>query len=287
MEYVTLNNGIKMPKLGFGVFQIPKEIREQCVLDAIKTGYRHIDTAQSYFNEEEVGNAISKCAIPREELFITTKVWIDNYGYEKTKQSVLKSMEKLKVDYVDLILLHQPFSDYYGAYRALQDLYKEKKIRAIGVSNFSPDRLADIIAFNAIAPQVNQVEANPFHQQIEAQKNMIKRNVQMQAWAPFGEGKNHMFQNPILKDIADKHRKTTAQVILRWLMQRNIVALAKSIHIERMKENLEIFDFQISDEEMQQTTELDTKTSLFFDHQTPETVDRFVNLIEERKERFS
>ncbi len=287
MEYVTLNNGIKMPKLGFGVFQIPKEICEQCVLDAIKTGYRHIDTAQSYFNEEEVGNAISKCAIPREELFITTKVWIDNYGYEKTKQSVLKSMEKLKVDYVDLILLHQPFSDYYGAYRALQDLYKEKKIRAIGVSNFSPDRLADIIAFNAIAPQVNQVEANPFHQQIEAQKNMIKRNVQMQAWAPFGEGKNHMFQNPILKDIADKHRKTTAQVILRWLMQRNIVSLAKSIHIERMKENLEIFDFQISDEEMQQITELDTKTSLFFDHQTPETVDRFVNLIEERKERFS
>lgn len=283
MEYVTLNNGVKMPKLGFGVFQIPREACEECVLGAIKTGYRHIDTAQSYFNEEEVGNAISKCGIAREGLFITTKVWIDNYGYDNTRQSILKSMKKLKVDYIDLVLLHQPFSDYYGAYRALQDLYKEGKIRAIGVSNFSPDRLADIVAFNSITPQVNQVETNPFHQQIEAQKNMVSRGVQMEAWAPFGEGKNNIFQNPVLKDIAENHGKSTAQVILRWLMQRNIVALVKSTHIERMRENFEIFDFQISEKDMQKITELDMKTSLFFDHQTPETVDRFVNMIEERK----
>lgn len=283
MEYVTLNNGVKIPKLGFGVFQIPKDDCEACVLNAIKTGYRHIDTAQSYFNEEEVGSAINKCDISREDLFITTKVWIDNYGYENTKQSVFKSMEKLKVSYIDLVLLHQPFSDYYGAYHALQDLYNEGKIRAIGVSNFSPDRLADIAAFNSITPQINQIETNLFHQQIEAQRNMVKRGVQMEAWAPFGEGKNNIFQNPVLKSIAEKYEKSIAQVILRWLMQRNIVALAKTTHIERMRENFEIFDFLISEEDMQKINGLDTKTSLFFDHQTPETVDRFVNMIEERK----
>ncbi len=286
MEYVTLSNGVKMPKLGFGVFQISKEDCEKCVLDAIKAGYRHIDTAQSYFNEEEVGNAISKCGIVREELFITTKVWIDNYGYEKTRQSVLKSMEKLKADYIDLVLLHQPYSDYYGAYHALQDLYEEGKIRAIGVSNFSPDRLADMVAFNKIAPQVNQVETNPLHQQINAQENMVKRGVQMEAWAPFGEGKNNMFNNPMLKEIADKYDKSAAQVILRWLTQRNIVALAKSTHTERIKENLEIFDFQLSEGDMNKITALDTKTSLFFNHQTPEAVDRFVKMIEERKGRI-
>ena len=286
MEYVTLSNGVKMPKLGFGVFQISKEDCEKCVLDAIKAGYRHIDTAQSYFNEEEVGNAISKCGIVREDLFITTKVWIDNYGYEKTRQSVLKSMEKLKADYIDLVLLHQPYSDYYGAYHALQDLYEEGKIRAIGVSNFSPDRLADMVAFNKIAPQVNQVETNPLHQQINAQENMVKRGVQMEAWAPFGEGKNNMFNNPVLKEIADKYDKSAAQVILRWLTQRNIVALAKSTHTERIKENLEIFDFQLSQGDMNKITALDTKTSLFFNHQTPEAVDRFVNMIEERKGRI-
>jgi 2,5-diketo-D-gluconate reductase A len=286
MEYVTLSNGVKMPKLGFGVFQISKEDCEKCVLDAIKAGYRHIDTAQSYFNEEEVGNAISKCGIVREDLFITTKVWIDNYGYEKTRQSVLKSMEKLKADYIDLVLLHQPYSDYYGAYHALQDLYEEGKIRAIGVSNFSPDRLADMVAFNKIAPQVNQVETNPLYQQINAQENMVKRGVQMEAWAPFGEGKNNMFNNPVLKEIADKYDKSAAQVILRWLTQRNIVALAKSTHTERIKENLEIFDFQLSEGDMNKITALDTKTSLFFNHQTPEAVDRFVNMIEERKGRI-
>ncbi|MGX9755428.1 aldo/keto reductase [Clostridioides difficile] len=283
MEYVELSNGVKIPKLGFGVFQITKEECEKCVLEAISIGYRHIDTAQSYFNEEEVGNAISKCGLKREELFITTKVWIDNYGYEKTKQSILQSMRKMKVDYIDLVLLHQPFSDYYGAYHALEDLYEAGKIRAIGVSNFSPDRLSDIASFNKIVPHVNQVETNPFHQQVKAQENMIKRRVQIEAWAPFGEGKSNMFHNTILKEIADKHDKSIAQVILRWLMQRDIVALAKSTHIERMKENFEIFDFQLSDEDMCKVAMLDTNTSLFFNHQTPETVDMFVNMIEERK----
>ncbi len=283
MEYVTLTNGVKMPKLGFGVFQIAKEECERCVLDAIKAGYRHIDTAQAYFNEEEVGNAISKCRLPREDLFITTKIWIDNYGYEQAEKSVLKSMEKLKVDYLDLVLLHQPFSDYYGAYRALQELYKEGKIRAIGVSNFAPDRLADMVAFNEIPPQVNQIEVNPLHQQIPAQENMVKRHVQMEAWAPFGEGKNNMFHNPVLLDIAEKYQKSTAQVILRWLMQRDIVALAKSTHIERMKENIEIFDFVLSDEDMKKILELDTEESLFFNHQTPETVDMFVGMVSDRK----
>lgn len=286
MEYVTLSNGVKMPKLGFGVFQISKEECERCVLEAIKIGYRHIDTAQSYFNEEEVGNAISKCEIPREELFITTKVWIDNYGYEKAKESVLNSMKKLKTDYIDLVLLHQPYSDYYGAYKALQELYCEGKIRAIGVSNFSPDRLADIAAFNEIAPHVNQVETNPLHQQLEAQKYMEKLNVQMEAWAPFGEGRNNMFYNPILKEIAEKHNKSVAQIILRWLMQRNIVALAKSTHAERMKENIEIFDFELSNEDMKKISQLDTETSLFFNHQTPEAVDMFVNMIQDRKDKI-
>lgn len=286
MEYVTLSNGVKIPKLGFGVFQISKEECERCVLEAIKIGYRHIDTAQSYFNEEEVGNAISKCEIPREELFITTKVWIDNYGYEKAKESVLNSMKKLKTDYIDLVLLHQPYSDYYGAYKALQELYCEGKIRAIGVSNFSPDRLADIAAFNEIAPHVNQVETNPLHQQLEAQKNMEKLNVQMEAWAPFGEGRNNMFYNPILKEIAEKHNKSVAQIILRWLMQRNIVALAKSTHAERMKENIEIFEFELSNEDMKKISKLDTETSLFFNHQTPEAVDMFVNMIQDRKDKI-
>lgn len=283
MEYVTLNNGIQIPKLGFGVFQISKEDCERCVLDAIEIGYRHIDTAQSYFNEEEVGNAITKCGVSRKELFITTKVWIDNYGYKKAKQSVLNSMDRLKTDYLDLVLLHQPFSDYYGAYKALQELYKSGKIRAIGVSNFYPDRLADMVAFNEIPPQVNQVEVNPFHQQTAAPKNMITRNVQMEAWAPFGEGKNNMFTNPVLKEISETYQKSVAQIILRWLMQRDIVTLAKSTHINRMKENFEIFDFKLSETDMKKITKLDTNTSLFFNHQTPEAVDMFVNMIQDRK----
>lgn len=282
MEYITLNNGVKMPLLGYGVYQISKEECEACVLDAIKVGYRLIDTAQSYFNEEAVGKAIEKCGVPREELFITTKIWISNYGYDKTRESVLNSMKKLKVDYLDLVLLHQPFSDYYGAYHALEDLYKEGKLRAIGVSNFYPDRLSDICAFNEITPQINQVETNPFNQQIEAQENMIKNNVQIEAWAPFGEGRNDMFNNPILKEIANKYKKSVAQVILRWLTQRGVVALAKSVNLNRMKENFSIFDFNLSDDDMNAIKDLDTKNSLFFNHQDPNTVDMFVEFVKQR-----
>ena len=282
MEYVTLNNGVKMPLLGYGVYQVTKEECEACVLDAIKIGYRLIDTAQSYFNEEAVGNAIEKCGVPREELFITTKVLISNYGYDKTRESVLNSMKKLKVDYLDLVLLHQPFSDYYGAYHALEDLYKEGKLRAIGVSNFYPDRLSDICAFNEIIPQINQVETNPFNQQIEAQENMIKNKVQIEAWAPFGEGRNNMFNNPVLKKISDKYQKSVAQVILRWLTQRGVVVLAKSVNLNRIQENFTIFDFKLSDDDMNTIKELDTKNSLFFNHQDPNTVDMFLELIKQR-----
>ncbi|MBN2534357.1 MAG: aldo/keto reductase [Spirochaetales bacterium] len=286
MEFVTLNNGVRMPVLGYGVFQIPKEECEKCVLDAIKLGYRLIDTAQSYFNEEAVGNAIKKCRVPREELFITTKVWIDNYGFEKTRVSVLDSMKKLQTDYLDLVLLHQPFSDYYGSYRALEDLYKEGKIRSIGVSNFYPDRLSDMCAFNKVIPQVNQVETNPLNQQIRAQENMKKNNVQIEAWAPFGEGRNNLFTNPVLDQIGKKYQKSVARVILKWLIQRGIVALAKSTHIERMKENLEVFDFILSREDMNKIKTLDTNSSLFFSHQDPATVDYFVELIKKRRDHI-
>ena len=284
MEYVTLNNGVKMPKLGFGVYQISKEECKQAVLDAIKIGYRLIDTAQSYFNEEEVGEAISECGLPREELFITTKVWIDNYGYEKCKKSVLESMRKLKVDYLDLILLHQPFADYYGAYRALEELYNEGKVRAIGVSNFYPDRLSDICLFGReIIPQVNQVETNPLNAQVKAQENMEKYGVQIEAWAPFGEGRNNMFSNPVLKEIGDKYNKSVAQVILRWLMQRNVVALAKSVHKERIEENFNIFDFTLNDEDMNKINSLDNCDSLFFSHADPSIVEWFDKMIGERR----
>ena len=289
MEYVTLNNGVKMPILGFGVYQIPKEDCARCVLDAIKVGYRHFDTAQSYFNEEQVGDAIQTAIneglVKREELFITTKVWLDHYGYDKCKESVLNSMKKLKVDYIDLMLLHQPFGDYYGAYRALEDLYKEGKLKAIGVSNFYPDRLSDICAFNEIVPQVNQVETNVFNQQIDAQKNMEKNNVQIEAWAPFAEGRNNMFSNPILKEIGEKHNKSIAQVILRWLTQRGVVALSKSTCIDRMQENINVLDFKLTDEEMEKITTLDKKESSFFNHQTPEAVDMFLEFIKERRNR--
>jgi len=283
MDYVTLNNGIKMPLLGYGVFQISNEETEQCVLEAIKVGYRLIDTAQAYFNEEGVGKAIEKCGVPREELFITTKVWIDNYGYEKTKASITGSLRKLKTDYLDLVLLHQPFSDYYGSYRALEELYKEGTLKAIGVSNFYPDRLSDICAFNEIIPQVNQVETNPLNQQIFAQENMIKNNVQIEAWAPFGEGRSNLFKNATLAEIAKKYNKTVAQVILRWLVQRKVVALAKSTHIERMQENFEIFEFELSSEDMATIRGLDTATSLFFNHQEASTVDFFIELIKQRR----
>lgn len=285
MEYVTLNNGIKMPKLGFGVYQIPTDETEKCVLEAIKTGYRLIDTAQSYFNEEEVGNAISKCGVKREELFITTKVWIDNYGYDKCRNSVLESMEKLKVDYLDLVLLHQPFSDSYGAYKALEYLYEEGKIKAIGVSNFYPDRLSDICLFERkIIPQINQVETDVFNQQIAAKENMDSFNVQMESWAPLGEGRNNMFKNTTLLEISKKYNKSVPQVILRWLTQRNIAALAKSTHKERIQEKFDIFAFELTDEDMNKIASLDTKTSLFFSHYDPKMVKWFDEIVKTRRE---
>lgn len=279
METVTLNNGVKMPKAGFGVFQV-KDQKEctRSVLDAIDAGYRLIDTAQSYGNEEAVGKAIAQTSVPREELFLTTKVWISNYGYEKAKQSVLDSLEKMGLDYIDLVLLHQPFKDYYGAYRALEDLYKEGKIRAIGVSNFYPDRLVDLCLDAEIVPAVNQIEVNVFHQQIEAQKWNEKYGVQVEAWAPFAEGRNNMFSNPVLQEIGDQYHKSIAQVILRWLVQRNIVPLAKSVKKERMEQNIDIFDFELSGEDMKKIEALDEKTSSFFSHYDPATVEMICGL---------
>ncbi|MGM9970678.1 MAG: aldo/keto reductase [Anaeroplasma sp.] len=283
MNYVTLNNGVKMPQLGYGVYQVSKEECERCVLDALSVGYRHIDTAQSYFNEEEVGNAIIKSGIPRNELFITSKVWIEHYGYEETKKSVYESLRKLKTDYIDLMLLHQPFSDYYGAWRALEELYAEGKLRAIGISNFYPDRMVDICSFSRIKPMINQIETHPFNQQIEAQKWMEKYNVQIEAWAPFGEGRGNMFTNETIDKIAFKYNKTVAQVILRWELQRGIVVIPKSTHIERMKENFEVFDFVLSNEDMEIMASLDKMQSSFFSHTDPNMVEWFVKMVEERK----
>lgn len=283
MDYVTLNNGVKMPQLGYGVYQVSKDECERCVLDALKVGYRHIDTAQSYFNEEEVGNAIEKSGVPRNEIFLTTKVWIEHYGYEQAKASVYESMQKLKVNYIDLVLLHQPFADYYGAWRALEDMYADGKIRAIGISNFYPDRMVDLASFSRIKPMVNQVETHPFNQQIEAQEWMKKYGVQIEAWAPFGEGRGGLFTNETIAKIAAKYNKTVAQVILRWELQRGIVVIPKSVHIERMEQNLDVFDFELSDEDMQVMAGLDKKQSSFFSHTDPAMVEWFVKMVEERK----
>ncbi len=286
MEYVKLNNGVEMPILGFGVYQIPREETKRCVLDAINAGFRAIDTAQSYFNEAEVGDAIKESGIPREEFFITTKIWIDNYGYEKCKASVEESLKKLKTDYIDLVLLHQPFSDYYGAYRALEELYEEGKIRAIGVSNFYPDRLADMCLFGRkVVPAVNQVETNPMNQQVKAQENMEKYGVHIEAWAPFGEGKNNMFSNPTLVEIGKKYNKSAAQVILRWLIQRGVIIACKSTHKERMEENFNVFDFELSNEDMEAIKALDTSDSLFFNHQDPSMVEWFDKMVYERRDK--
>lgn len=285
MEYVTLNNGVEMPILGFGVYQIPKEETKKCVLDAIKVGFRAIDTAQSYFNEAEVGEAIAECGIPREELFITTKVWIDNYGYENCKKSVMESLKKLRTDYIDLVLLHQPFADYYGAYRALEELYGEGKIRAIGVSNFYPDRLTDICLFGRkIIPAINQVEVNPLNAQTLAQESMGKHGVKMEAWAPFGEGRNGLFTNETLITIGKKYNKSAAQVMLRWLIQRGVIIACKSTHIERMEENFNVFDFELSADDMKEINNLDTSNSLFFNHQDPKMVEWFDEIVKSRKE---
>lgn len=284
MEYVKLNNGIEMPLISFGVYQIPKEDTKRCVLDAIKSGYRGIDTAQSYFNESEVGDAIVECGVPREELFITTKVWIDHYGYEECKASVEESLRKLKTDYLDLCLLHQPFSDYYGAYRALEDLYAEGKIKAIGVSNFYPDRLTDICMFDRkVIPAVNQVEVNPYNAQWFAQENMEKHGVKMEAWAPFGEGRNNLFTNETLVSIGKKYNKSSAQVMLRWLIQRGVIVACKSTHIERMPENINVFDFELTEEDMNSIKTLDTSNSLFFSHNDPNMVEWFDKIVKERR----
>ena len=279
MEYITLNNGVKMPKVGFGVYQVTDQNEcRQAVLDAIDVGYRLIDTAQAYGNEEAVGEAIKMSGVDRKDLFITTKVWISNYGYEKAKMSVEESLKKMQLDYLDLVFLHQPFNDYYGAYQALVDLYKEGKIKAIGVSNFYPDRLVDMAIFSEVTPAINQVEVNVFHQQKEAQVYNEKYGVQLEAWAPFAEGRNNMFSNPGLKAIGEKYGKTVAQVILRWLVQRNIVPLSKSVKKSRMEENINIFDFELSKEDMDKISEMDKKESSFFSHYDPSIVEMIAEL---------
>ena len=274
-----------MPILGYGVYQIPQDICERCVLDALQVGYRSLDTAQSYFNEEQVGSAIEKSGIPREEIFLTTKVWIEHYGYEQAKASVLESMEKLRTDYLDLVLLHQPFADYYGAYRALEDLYEAGKLRAIGISNFYPDRMVDIASFARIRPLVNQIEVHPLHQQAEAKQWLDKYGIQMETWAPFGEGRGGLFTNPALTQIGAKYGKTAAQVMLRWHIQRGIAVIPKSTHIERMRENLEVFDFALTREDMAAVAALDQRQSAFFSHQDPAMVEWFVKMVEERKKQ--
>lgn len=283
MQYVTLNNGVQMPILGYGVYQVTKDECERCVLDALKVGYRSIDTAQSYFNEEEVGNALVKSGIPREEIFLTTKVWIEHYGYDECRASVLESLRKLKTDYVDLCLLHQPFFDVYGAYRALEDLMAEGKIRAIGISNFYVDRMVDIANFARVKPAVNQIEIHPHHQQNEQLEWANKYGIQLEAWAPFGEGRGGMFELPELKAIGEKYGKTPAQVMLRWHIQRGIVVIPKSTHIERMEENFNVFDFELTAEDMEIIATLDKGQSSFFSHTNPNMVEWFCKMVEERK----
>jgi 2,5-diketo-D-gluconate reductase A len=273
MKNVVLNNGVEMPLLGFGVFQIadPSEC-ERSVSDAVETGYRLIDTAASYENEQSVGNAIKSSGVPRNELFITTKLWIADAGYEATKRSFGRSMERLQLDYLDLYLIHQPYGDVYGSWRAMEEFYREGFIKAIGVSNFHPDRVMDFIVNNEVVPAVNQIETHPFHQQVETQKFLAENNVQIESWGPFAEGKNNIFHNELLLSIAQKHGKSVAQVILRWLTQRGIVVIPKSVRRERMAENFDIFGFELEVDDMKAIRSLDTATSLFFDHRDPAMV---------------
>ena len=273
MRYVTLNNGVEMPQLGFGVFQMRDLAEcEQAVLDAAEVGYRLFDTAASYMNEEAVGRALKRSGVPREELFITTKLWVQDAGYEKAKSAFQRSLDRLQLDYLDLYLIHQPFADYYGAWRAMEELLAEGRARAIGVSNFAPDRLIDLILHNDVVPAVNQVETNPFCQQAEEQTIMQNEGVQIESWAPFAEGKNDIFRNEVLVSIAESHGKSVAQVVLRWLVQRGVVAIPKSVRKERIAENFAIWDFELGQAEMDRIASLDTACSLFFSHRDPEWV---------------
>ena len=278
MTYVTLNNGLKMPQVGYGVYQVEPAEAERCVLDAISVGYRMIDTAQIYHNEEGVGNAIVKCGVPRKELFIVTKVWISNAGEEKAYASILESLKKLQTDYIDLLLIHQPFGDYYGTYRAMERAYHEGKVRAIGVSNFYPDRFIDIQAHVEVKPAVNQVKTHVFNQQITAQEYMEKYGCRIMSWGPFAEGKNDFFNNETLAEIGRKYGKSVAQVALRYLLQRGVVLIPKSTHKERMKQNMDIFNFALTEEDMAIIRKLDTKQSLFFSHYDPQTVEFITSL---------
>ena len=278
MENVTLNNGVQMPKLGYGVYQVTNEACERCVLDAIQVGYRSIDTAQSYGNEQAVGRAVAKCGLRREELFLTTKIWMSNAGYDKAKASIDQSLKNLGTDYIDLMLIHQPFGDYYGAYRAMEEACREGKLRAIGVSNFYPDRLIDLCQFAEITPAVNQVETHVYQQQKLAHEYMKKYGVQHEAWGPFAEGKNNFFQDPVLNEIGRKYGKSAAQVALRFLLQSDVVVIPKSTHRERMEQNIAVFDFSLSEADMNAIRALDQGRSLFFDHYDPATVEMLTNM---------
>lgn len=272
MEHRILNNGVEMPVLGFGVYQVEETVCEQCVCDAIAAGYRSIDTASAYLNERAVGRAIRRSGVPREELFITTKLWVQDAGYESTKRAFAKSLERLQLDYLDLYLIHQPFGDVYGSWRAMEELYRERAVRAIGVSNFQPDRLVDLILHNEVVPAVNQVETHPFCQQTEAAAVMASEGVQIESWAPFAEGRNNLFGNGTLVSLAAKYRKSVAQVVLRWLIQRGVVVIPKSVRPERMAENIAVFDFHLAPEDMDLIATLDTRRSCFLSHRDPETV---------------
>ena len=278
METVKLRNGVEMPVLGYGVFQVSPSECERCVTDAISVGYRLIDTAQAYFNEEGVGNAIRKCGVPRSELFIVTKVWISNAGYERAKASIDESLCKLQTDYIDLLLIHQPFGDYYGTYRAMEEAYKEGKLRAIGVSNFYPDRFIDLAEFSEIPPMVNQVETHVFNQQAETQRIMQEYGTHIMAWGPFAEGRNNFFSNETLASIGAKYNKSVAQTALRYLIQRGVIVIPKSVRKERMEQNIDVFDFALTADDMQEISLLDMKRSLFFSHYDPQTVKMLVNM---------
>lgn len=284
MTYVTLSNGVKMPQLGYGVFQVSAEECERCVREALEVGYRHIDTAQSYYNEEQVGNGIAASGVDRGDIFLTTKVWLEHFGEGATRASVEESLRKLKTDYLDLVLLHQPFGDTFGAWRDLVALYKEGKVRAIGVSNFYADRLVEFCEFNDVRPMVNQMERHPLNQNAELQEWEQKYGVQPEAWAPFGEGRGGLFENETLAQIAAAHDKSAAQVMLRWNLQRGVVVIPKSVHRERMEQNLDVFDFELTADEMAKIAALDTKTSQFFSHADPSSVQMFARMVEERRQ---